>query len=103
MDHLITARSTIPADPTTTPADNTAMGNAKLPEPILDLAKLKKVATTLQQSGIVRETVNALSNFSLCSSLIVNWCAIVLYLAIVLRQQALVLVETVVTRSRAHS
>ena len=86
MDHLIKARRTIPADPTTTPADNTAMGNAKLPEPILDLAKLKKVATTLKRSVIVGETVNAMANFSLCTSFIVNWSAIVLYLAIVLGQ-----------------
>ena len=45
----MTPSSTIPVDPIRTPAASTAKGRAKLPDPILAFAKLKKVATTLHK------------------------------------------------------
>lgn len=53
----MTPRSIIPIDPIITPADRTANGRAKLPEPILAFAKLKKVATTLTNKSVVRNTI----------------------------------------------
>ena len=45
--HLTAPNMIIPTDPGITPADNIANGSPKLPEPILALAKLKKVPITL--------------------------------------------------------
>ena len=47
--HLATPRRAIPKEPTSTPACIMPQGRAKLPDPTLDLAKLKKVAILLQK------------------------------------------------------
>lgn len=46
--YLAIASRAIPVEPTRTPACNMAQGRAKLPDPILDLTKLKNVAILLQ-------------------------------------------------------
>ena len=47
----------IPADPSSTPAERTANGRAKLPDPMLALAKLKKVAITLTRQQLQRGSI----------------------------------------------
>lgn len=47
VPHLTMPSKTIPAEPTIMPATDIAYGRAKLPDPMLALAKLKNVAITL--------------------------------------------------------
>lgn len=54
VPYLTTPRMIMPEDPIRTPADKMAEGSAKLPEPMLALAKLKKVATTLKEQHAER-------------------------------------------------
>ena len=49
ITNLTIPKMIIPADPSSTPAERTANGRAKLPDPMLALAKLKKVAITLNR------------------------------------------------------
>ena len=51
MTYLTMPRRIIPAEPNSTPHWRMPHGRAKLPEPTLALAKLKKVATSLNWGG----------------------------------------------------